>query len=239
MQSSPPPRLGSAARPPSDGWLGLRELPGYRAGRVVVRLEDLPAVDPKHLYFDALLLDPGGRTQDFHAGPCVALGRGQSVDERSRFVRIVAELVRHAPGQDGGLTAIGHALSYVRERGVETERLVTAAQLLDNVSSESAVVASLSDMLELSLGIDEAWREMSGVVSRLAGTPGFGALDARLADAPPANWGGADPVDWINGGGLTRQLSFIVRTLGKSQARRYLRQVTDFAMVPTPAMLGL
>ena len=42
---------------PTDGWLGTRELPGYRAGRVVAKLDDLPAIDPDHLYFDLLLLD--------------------------------------------------------------------------------------------------------------------------------------------------------------------------------------
>ena len=34
-----------------DGWVGTRELPGYRAGPVVVKLADLPMVDAEHLYW--------------------------------------------------------------------------------------------------------------------------------------------------------------------------------------------
>lgn len=239
MHTGPVVRLPSPPRPPTDGWIGLRELPGYRAGNVVVRLDDLPEVDPEHLYFDLLLLDPGGRTQEFHSGPCIALGRRNSVDERSRFVRVVAELVRHAPGHDGGLTRIGQALSYVRERGIETERLVTAAQLLDNASSESAVAASLADMLELSLGADEAWREMCDVVAQLARRSGFAAFDAGAGPMPAAAGDLQRRIDQINGDGLARQLGYVVRTVGKSRARQYLREVTDFQMVPTPSMFGV
>ena len=72
-------------RSPTDGWLGTRELPGYRAGNVVAKLDDLPQVDPDHLYFDLLLLDAGGQLQDNHSGPCHAVARRQSLDERSRF----------------------------------------------------------------------------------------------------------------------------------------------------------
>lgn len=239
MPAGPALRAPSPLRPPTDGWIGLRELPGYRAGNVVARLDDLPEVDPEHLYLDLLLLDPGGRTQDFHSGPCMALGRRNSVDERSRFVRVVAELVRHAPGQDGGLTTIGQALSYVRERGIEADRLVTAAQLLDNASSESAVTASLADMLELSLGADEAWREMCDVVTQLARRSGFTAADTVAGTLPATARDLQQRIDQINASGLAGQLGYVVHTVGKSRARQYLREATDFQMVPTPSMFGV
>lgn len=47
-----------------DGWLGTPELPGFRAGQIVVKLADLPGVDAEHLYFDLLLLDADGRIDD-------------------------------------------------------------------------------------------------------------------------------------------------------------------------------
>jgi len=239
MSHGPSLRFAAPHRPPTDGWLGLREFPGYRAGNVVARLDDLPKVDPEHLYFDLLLLDPGGRAQDFHSGPCPALGRRQSLDERSRFVRLVAELVRHAPSHDVGLAAIGQALTFVRECGIETDRLIIAAQLLDNVSSESAVASGLADMLELSLGVEEARREMGEVVADLARTTGFAALDGVTeASLPDAN-DLPGRIGWINRGGLSRQLDYIVRTVGKSRVRRYVRKVTDFEMVPTPGMFGV
>jgi hypothetical protein len=168
LRADPALRPTPPHRSPTDGWLGIRELPGYRAGSIVVKLDDLPGVDPDHLYFDLLLLDTGGHTQDYHSGPCYALGRRQSLDERSRFVRVVAELVRHAPGDDVGLTAIGQALTFIRERGIESDRLIMAAQLLDNVCGERAVSASLSYMLELSLGEEEAHLAMCEVVVDLA-----------------------------------------------------------------------
>jgi len=72
---------------PLDGWLGTRELPGYRAGNVVAKLADLPQVDPDHLYFDLLLLDAKGQLRDNHSGPCHALPSGlpqdaHTLDER-------------------------------------------------------------------------------------------------------------------------------------------------------------
>jgi len=209
-----------------DGWLGTRELPGYRAGNVVARLADLPQIDAQHLYFDLLLLDSNGELRDNHSGPCHALARGhsldaQSLDERSRFVRVVAELVRHAPSQDRGLAPMGQALNFIRERGVETDRIVLAAQLLDDVCSERAVVASLAHMLDLSLGQEEAPRTMCEVVAKLCGES-------------------ANPdIQLINSAGLTEQVSYVVRTVGKTRARRYLREATDFQIVPTPAMLGV
>ena len=219
-----PPR-----RPPTDGWLGTRELPGYRAGNIVAKLDDLPGVDPDHLYFDLLLLDAVGQPQDIDCGACHALARQQPLDERSRFVRVVAELVRHAASHEDGLTAIGQALHYIRERGVDPDRLVTAAQLLDKACSEPAVTASLSHMLELSLGEEEARCAMCDVVAGLARAPRPQATGSDLDSEVRA----------INESGLLAQVSFVVRTLGKTRARRYLRDAIYFEMVPKPDMFGV
>jgi hypothetical protein len=241
MRNDPTLRKSSPHRSPTDGWLGTLELPGYRAGNVVAKLDDLPEVDPHHLYFDLLLLDAGGHTQDNHSGPCYALGRHRSVDERSRFVRVVAELVRHAPTDSHGLSAIGQALSFIRERGVETDRLIAAAQLLDDVCSEHAVTASLNHMLELSLGQEEAQRTMCDVVVELARNSGFGQLDTQPAPLPPQALSGDfdSRVSGINNSGLAVQVTYVVRTVGKTRARHYLREVTDFELVPKPDMFGV
>lgn len=237
MRNDPALRLAPPHRSTTDGWLGTRELPGYRAGNVVAKLDDLPKVDPDHLYFDLLLLDAGGQLQDNHSGPCHALARQQSLDERSRFVRVVAELVRHAPNDSRGLAAIGQVLTFIRERGVEVHRLVLAAQLLDDACSECAVVASLNHLLELSLGAEEAPRAMDDVVEKLARTSGFGSLDADVPQRRAVDFDSR--LSRINGSGLAAQVSFVVRIVGKARARRYLREVTDFEMVPTPDMFGV
>ncbi len=234
MRNDPALRPAPPHRSATDGWLGIRELPGYRAGNIVARLDDLPAAYPEHLYFDLLLLDAGGHTRDYHCGPCYALDRRQSLDERSRFVRVVAELVRHAPSDDVGLTAIGQALTFVRERGVETDRLIIAAQLLDNASSERAVTASLSHMLCLSLGQEEAHVAMCELVVDLARTSGSGAASARASSSGFDNYVGS-----INDSGLAGQVSYLVRTVGKARARRFLRDAIYFEMVPTAALFGV
>jgi hypothetical protein len=239
MRNGPTLRLGPPHRSPTDGWLGIRELPGYRAGNIVARLDDLPEVDPDHLYFDLLLLDAGGHTQDYHCGPCFALGRQQSLDERSRFVRVVAELVRHAPGDDVGLTAIGQVLTFIRERGVETDRLIMAAQLLDNVCGERAVSASLSYMLELSLGEEEAHLAMCEVVVDLARTSGAALPGAGAAGDQASGSDVDNRVRRINSSGLEGQVSYLVRTVGKERARGHLRDVIYFEIVPTPALFGV
>jgi hypothetical protein len=211
----PPPRLHS------DGWLGTPELPGYRAGNVVVRLDNLPRVDPDHFYCDLLLLDASGCMQDNCSGPCGALTHERSPDERSRFVRVVAELVRHAVDDVQGLAAINQPLTILRERGVGSEGLILAAQLLDNVCGEEVVIASLVQQLELSLGADEAPLVLREIVD---------ALGAR-ADH--------DHLDRINEGGLDMQVAYIVHTVGKANARRFLRGVMPFDLVPLPEMLGV
>jgi hypothetical protein len=206
----------------SDGWIGTKELPGYRAGCVVAKLEDLPGVDAQHFYFDLLLLDARGRTQDTHSGPCRAMTHDHSLDDRSRFVRVVAELLRHAPDRTRGLAPLDPALAFIRDQGIDAGKLGVAAQLLDAACSEDAVVASLSDMLGLSLGTDEAHTVLCDVVR-----------DFATSKAPHAD------VDGINAGGLTAQLAFLVHTLGKAKARSYLRKSTDFELLPNAAMLGL
>lgn len=225
---------------PQDGWLGTREFPGYRAGNIVARLDHLPEVDAEHLYFDLLLLDSNGRTRDNHSGTCRALTRRRPVDDRSRYVRVVAELVRHSSRDARGLAAIGPALSVIRERGIESGRLNTAAQLLDDLSSEPVVVANLSHLLELSLGPDEARQTMCEVVAHLARASGFGPLDAL--DAPPAGAACSNMdhgIDGINDRGLTAQTAFVVRIVGKTRARHFLRDTIDFELLPRPDLLGV
>ena len=210
-----------AAPPASDGWLGTPELPGYRAGNVVARLSDLPAVDAEHLYFTLLLLDADGQLQDLHSGPCPAMHRRMAMEARSRYVRVVAELVRHAPSDDRGLSAMAPALNFLRERGIQGDRLLLAAQLLDEASSERAVAAGLVHVLTLSLGADEARREIDLALDRLPGGthPGVGV---------PAG-----------AAGLAAQVARLVQRLGKSKTRRLLRGQIGLDLVPDPDLLGV
>lgn len=205
---------GPSAAPPleatRDGWIGLKELPGYRAGKVVVKLDNLPGVDAEHLYLDLLLLDASGRTQDNHSGPCLALGRDPSLDDRSRFVRVVAELLRHALDDAPGLSAISQALRYIREQGVATAQLIAATQLLDAACSERALALSLQHLLTWFLGEDEARAVLAGVLHQLGST--------------------------ANGASLYEQIDCVVRTVGKARARRLLREATEFNLVPDADM---
>jgi len=237
--ASGPDRARNDRRNLGDGWLGTLELPGYRAGCVVAKLEDLPEVDARHLYFDLLLLDASGRPQHTHSGPCQALAREETLDQRSRFVRVVAELLRHTPCDERGLSAVAPALDYIREGGIGTDRLVTAAQLLDNVSSDSVVVASLSRMLELSLGEDEARRALRDVVVKLVQKSRIGAADGIAPEADADGDNVQSLARTINGHSLAEQVSYVVRTVGKARARRYLREATDFALVPRPDMFSV
>jgi hypothetical protein len=197
-----------------DGWVGTRELPGYRAGAVVVRLSDLPGVDAAHLYFDLLLLDASGRTEETHSGPCPCLRRDQPLDQRSRFVRVVAELLRHAPDPERGLAGLGAALTFIRENGVEGPQLAAAAQRIDAGSSESALVASLCHVLTLSFGEQDAGACLDAVLAKLV--PGVSTS-----------------------GELEEQVRLLVRCVGKAQARRRLREATDFELLPSPDLLGV
>jgi hypothetical protein len=223
----------------SDGWIGTRELPGYRAGNIVAKLDELPAVGTDHLYFDLLLLDAYGHTEDNHSGPCYAMGPEPALEQRSRFVLLVAELLRHASYEPTGLGPLGRALTYIRERGVGPGHLSAAAHLLDNACGAPTVTASLAHLLMLSLGEEDAHLAMCGVVDKLAIATGFDQLDLRHHGLLEASRAFQRRVMAINDGGLLQQVAYVVRTIGKGRARRYLREATDFEMVPSPEMFGL
>lgn len=224
MSSLSPPEhdgSGASATPPwrprpsegHDGWIGTPELPGYRAGTVIVRLADLPGVDPAHLYLDVLRLGDDGRTEETHSGPCSGLHRDLPLEARSRFVRVVAELLRHTPDPQRGLAGLGPALTALRENGIEGHQLALAVQQLDAVCTEPALVASLVHVLLLSLGEDDAITSLDALLARLA-------PQARAGDT------------------LADRVGLLVRCVGRAQARRRLREATDFDLLPTPELLG-
>ena len=217
----------------ADGWLGTEHLPGYRAGAVVVKLDDLPGVDPDHLYVDVMLLGGDGACLDHHSGTCAALNHGSLPGDRLRFVRVVAELVRHVALDTRGRAPIGPALRLIRERGVEAAGLAIAAQLIDKFCDEDVIVASLMQALELSLGSDEAPRRMRHVVTRLARESGFSELDD--GGAVGASHGADDAARQR----LNAQVLYVVRTVSKGRARHYLREMTDCTLIPTPDLLGV
>lgn len=215
-------RHGDAAATPwrrpdwagEDGWQGTRELPGYRAGAVIVRFADLPGVDAEHLYLDVLRLGEDGRIEETLSGTCPAMPRTQPLDARSRFVRVVAELLRHAVDGRRGLAGLGSAIALLRELGIEGPQLALATQQLDAACSEDALAASLAHMLVLSLGEEEASDTLQALLARL------------LPHAVP----GEELID---------RVGLLVRRIGRAQARRRLREATDFALLPTPDLLGL
>lgn len=220
---SPPEREGSGATATApwrarssdvhDGWIGTRELPGYRAGAVIVRLADLPGVDPTHLYLDVLRLGDDGRTEETHSGPCRGLRRDLPLEARSRFVRVVAELLRHAPDAQRGLAGLGPALTALRENGIEGAQLALAVQQLDAACSEPALVESLVHVLVLSMGEEDAIVSLDTLLERLA-------PQCRAGEA------------------LADRVGLLVRCVGRVQARRRLREATDFDLLPTPELLG-
>lgn len=197
-----------------DGWLGTRELPGYRAGALIVRFADLPGVDAEHLYLDVLRLGDDGRIDETVSGACPAMPRTQPLDARSRFVRVVAELLRHAADARRGLAGLTPAIALLRENGIAGPQLAFAAQHLDAACSEDALAAALAHMLVLSLGEEEA----------------SATLDALLARLLPHAVAGSELAD---------QVGLLVRRVGRAQARRRLREATDFELLPTPELLGL
>jgi hypothetical protein len=140
--------------------------------------------------------------------------RDHPLDARSRFVRVVAELMRHAPDAQRGLAGLGPALALLRENGIEGPQLAIAARQLDAACSEDALAASLAHMLVLSLGEDEAQATLDALLARL--------LPHTRCDGP-----------------LVEQVTLLVRRVGRAQARRRLREATDFELLPTPELLGL
>jgi len=223
----------------SDGWIGTQELPGYRAGNIVAKLDELPGVGADHLYFDLLLLDAFGRTEDNHSGLCYAMGHAPSLEQRSRFVLLVAELLRHASDEPLGLVPLGRVLMFIREHGIGGGKLGAAAQLLDDACSARTVTASLARLLTLSLGEEDAHLAMCGVVDKLAIANGFDKLDLSHGSLMAASRAFQHRIHGINDGGLMLQVAYVVRVVGKGRARRYLREATDFEMVPSAEMFGL
>lgn len=198
----------------AEGWVGTCELPGYRAGVVIVRLADLPGVDAEHLYLDVLRLGANGRIEETVSGACPAMARSQPLEARSRFVRVVAELLRHAVDAQRSLVGLGAAITLLREGGVEGPQLALAAQHLDASCSEEAVATGLAHLLVLSLGEEDA----------------AASLDDLLARLLPHACAGDE---------LTDRVGLLVRCVGRAQARRRLREATDFELLPTPELLGL
>jgi hypothetical protein len=232
MMSAPQP-LGRSGResarrslpsPLGDGgWIGTRELPGYRAGGIVAKLADLPVVAPGHLYFDLLLLDAQGRTAETLSGACLAMPREQALDERSRFVRVAAELLRHAPDPVRGLAGLSSAVDFIREHGLAGARLGAAARHLDAVCSERSLVAALCHLLASTVGVDEARQALRSLLARIASRD---LLDDENA------WRARD-------GELAEQVLCVVRRVGRGNARRVLGEATDFELLPDPELLGV
>ncbi|TXC67315.1 hypothetical protein FSC37_21335 [Piscinibacter aquaticus] len=161
-----------------------------------------------------LRLGEHGRTEDNFSGPCPAMRRDLPLDTRSRFVRVVAELLRHAPDARRGSAGLGTAIALLRDNGIEGPQLAIATQQLDALCSEDALAASLAHMLVLSLGEDEARATLAALLGRL--------LPNTRCD-----------------GVLAEQVLLLVRATGRVQARRRLREATDFELLPTPELLGL
>lgn len=216
---SAPWRNGREPGETSDGWLGTPEHPGYRAGRIVVRLADVPHIAPGHLYLDVLLLDAAGRTQEAASGVCSSLSCSAPNDERSRFVCVSAELLRHAGNEAGRFSAIAAAVGMLREQGVSRSVLMSAARLLDLACSEATLVNSLADVLERCLGQEDARDSVAEVLARLVRTHVIGV---PMAVPESAN--------------LTDLLHLLVHGLGKHRARHVLRMGTDFDLVPALEM---
>jgi hypothetical protein len=79
---------------------------------------------------------------------------------------------------------------------------------------------------------------MSAVVAELARESGFGGLDADGADEPMAE--DLDTgIGHINSSGLEAQVSYVVRTVSKTHARRYLRRVIERDLIPSAELLGV
>jgi hypothetical protein len=130
---------------------------------------------------------------------------------------MVAELARHAAGHDHSLLAVGPALSVLCEHGVDSDSLVRAAQLLDEVSSESAVVASLCTVLDRLLGDEEARRVAAELLGAVPGTPG--------AFTPAED--------------LSALVTQVVRRVGKAHARRRLGEAAFVELVPQPELFDV
>lgn len=205
-----------------DGWLGTPDFPGYRAGRIVVRLYAPAPVAPGLLYGEALLLDAQGKTCDALRGACACLPLSATIEARSRFVCMSAELLRHAADDVLRFDAMAQVAAQLREQGVGRAPLMAAARLLDVVSSEESVIESLADMLVSSFGEDEARPALDDIVARLIRTRHVNQeLRAPMAAS------------------LDEQLMLLVHGLGKHRVRHVLRMGSDFDLLPQIEMYRL
>ena len=205
-----------------DGWQGTPDFPGYRAGRIVVRLSAPTPVAPGLFHGEALLLDVQGKTCDALRGACACLPLSATIEARSRFVCISAELLCHAA--DGGLRfgAIAQVVAQLRDQGVGRAPLMAAARLLDVASSEESVIESLTDMLVSSFGEDEARTALDDIVARLIRTRHVNPeMRAPMAAS------------------LAEQLLLLVGSLGKHRVRHVLRMGSDFDLLPQIEMYRL
>lgn len=204
-------RCGDPHRPGNSGWIGTLDLPGFRADAVVTKLGMLPAVAPDHFYLDVLLLDGGGRTEDNRSGACPGMPTDCPLDLRSRFVRVVAELLAPAAADPTGLAGVGTALDLLRERGVNETTVVTAVRVLHASLCERAAALSMLWLLRECLGQDEARRTAREAVQRLNADSAGRRLDDHVLA--------------------------VLRAVGKAAAWRYLSGIAGVELVPTAALL--
>ena len=205
-----------------DGWLGTPDFPGYRAGRIVVRLSAPTLLAPGLLQGEALLLDAQGKTCDALRGACACLPLSAAIEARSSFVCISAELLYHAADDVSRFGTIAQVVAQLRDQGVGRAPLMAAARLLDVVGSEDAVIESLADMLVRSFGEDEARPALDDIVARLIRTRHVNPeLRAPMAAS------------------LGEQLMLLVGGLGKHRVRHVLRMGSDFDLLPQIEMYRL
>lgn len=217
------PGRGTAAR--EDGWLGLPDLPGYRAGRVTVKLCRAPHVAGA-LYLDVLLLDAHGEVEDSQSGVCSALAPEADEEALAAYVRVLAELLRPAWVEPTGLSASAAAIAFLRERPPGEETLRTAVCMLDRAWHEATVAHGLAGMLMRWLGPEDALETACAFVARLARTP------TPQQDAPFA----VQREHRLHGV-LEALLLFVVRALGKGRARHELAAFTGAPLLPTAQIL--
>lgn len=208
-----------------EGWLGLPALPGYRAGRVTVKLCRAPHVADA-LYLDVLLLDAHGEVADSQSGVCSALPPDAADETLAAYVRVLAEALRPAWTEPTGLTSSAAAIAYLRERPPGTDTLRTAVCMLDSAWHEATLAHGLAGMLMRWLGPEDALETACAFVGRLAHTP-----------APPQDTPFGVQREHRLHGVLEALLLFVVRALGKAQARRRLSEFSGAPLLPTAEIL--
>ena len=220
-----PPGMPSGAGARDEGWLGLPELPGYRAGRVSVKLCRAPHVAGA-LYLDVLLLDPHGEVEDSQSGVCSALPPAAGEDALAAYVRVLAEALRPAWAEPTGLSSSAAAIAFLRERPPSAATLRTAVCMLDRAWHEATLAHALADMLMRWLGPEDALETACAFVGRLAHAP-----------TPPQDAPFAVQREHRLHGVLEALLLFVVRALGKGEARRGLSEFSGTPLLPTAQIL--